>query len=39
MNFQNMPELGWAYGYPTVLAIMVAIDAGLFLRLRKAGWL
>jgi magnesium transporter len=39
MNFQNMPELAWAYGYPTALAIMLGIDAWLFVRLRKAGWL
>ncbi len=39
MNFQNMPELSWAYGYPTALAIMVGIDTWLFIRLRKAGWL
>jgi magnesium transporter len=39
MNFQYMPELGWAYGYPTALAIMLGIDAWLFVRLRRAGWL
>ena len=39
MNFQNMPELGWAFGYPTALALMVGIDAWLFVRLREAGWL
>jgi magnesium transporter len=39
MNFQNMPELTWAYGYPTALAIMLAIDTWLFVRLRRAGWL
>ena len=39
MNFQNMPELSWAYGYPTALAIMLAIDTWLFVRLRRAGWL
>jgi magnesium transporter len=34
-----MPELGWVYGYPTALGLMVAIDAYLFYRLRKAKWL
>jgi magnesium transporter len=39
MNFEHMPELGWRYGYWTVVGIMVAIDAWLFYRLRKAKWL
>lgn len=39
MNFRNMPELSWELGYPTVVGTMVAIDAWLFYRLRKAGWL
>jgi biopolymer transport protein ExbB/TolQ len=34
-----MPELGLRYGYLTVVALMVAIDAYLFYRLRKAKWL
>ena len=39
MNFEHMPELQWGWGYPLALALMVAIDAALFLRFRKAGWL
>ena len=39
MNFSQMPELQWAYGYPTVLGLMVAIDGYLFYRFRKARWL
>jgi magnesium transporter len=39
MNFEHMPELGWRYGYWTVVGIMVALDAWLFYRLRKAKWL
>lgn len=39
MNFQNMPELSWSFGYPASLAIMAAIDGYLFFRFRKAGWL
>jgi magnesium transporter len=39
MNFVHMPELGWKFGYLTVVALMVAIDAYLFYRLRKARWL
>ena len=39
MNFEHMPELKWAYGYPLSLAIMVVIDAYLFYRFRRSGWL
>jgi magnesium transporter len=39
MNFQNMPELKWAYGYPLVMGVMAAIDGFLFWRFRRAGWL
>ena len=39
MNFEHMPELKWAWGYPFSLAMMVLIDVVLFLRFRKAGWL
>jgi magnesium transporter len=39
MNFEVMPELRWAWGYPATLAVMVAIDVYLFLRFRKAKWL
>jgi magnesium transporter len=39
MNFENMPELRWAWGYPVTIAVMVGIDSYLFYRFRKAGWL
>ena len=39
MNFDVMPELRWAYGYPFSLAAMLGIDVYLFRRFRKAGWL
>lgn len=39
MNFKNMPELSWEFGYPVALAIMAILDTVLFYRLRKAGWL
>jgi magnesium transporter len=39
MNFKFMPELGWQYGYPVTIAVMVAIDVFLFTRFRKAGWI
>jgi magnesium transporter len=39
MNFEHMPELDWSFGYPLSIALMAAIDAVLFFRFRKAGWL
>ncbi len=39
MNFTHMPELDWRFGYPTAVGAMVAIDAYLVYRFRKAGWL
>jgi magnesium transporter len=38
MNFKHMPELDWSIGYPLVIFAMVAIDALLFLRFRRAKW-
>jgi magnesium transporter len=39
MNFQNIPELHFKFGYPMCLAIMLIVDLILFRRFRKAGWL
>lgn len=39
MNFKQMPELNWDYGYPMALVIMFAIDIVLFFKFRRAGWL
>lgn len=39
MNFANMPELTWRYGYYAVLGVTVAICAYLYYRFRKSGWL
>ena len=39
MNFDNMPELKWQYGYPLVLGVIVAICGWLYWRFRKNGWI
>jgi magnesium transporter len=39
MNFQHMPELGWAFGYPFALALMVVSSVCLFVNFRHRGWL
>jgi magnesium transporter len=39
MNFEVMPELRAAWGYPAIVAGTVLACAGLYVRLRRAGWL
>jgi magnesium transporter len=39
MNFKNMPELQWEYGYPAALLFIVAVCGLLFRRFKHAGWL
>jgi len=44
MNFDraspyNMPELGWRFGYPFALGLMLAVAGGLLWQFRKKGWL
>ena len=39
MNFQYMPELGWKYGYETILVGMAAVCSGLWLGFKRSGWL
>jgi magnesium transporter len=39
MNFKNMPELEWTYGYPVSIAAMVVADIWLYIRFKKARWL
>jgi magnesium transporter len=39
MNFQNMPELGWKYGYFGVLGIMAVIVTVLVTVFKRRKWL
>lgn len=39
MNFENMPELKFQYGYPVALGLMFCTCGYLYYRFRKAGWL
>ena len=39
MNFQNMPELKWEYGYPMALVVVTTLCTYLYYRFRKSGWL
>ena len=39
MNFHNMPELGWRWGYPLVLLVMAGIAAGMMVFFRRRKWI
>ena len=39
MNFDNMPELHWRYGYPLALVAMAALSALLYRMFRSRDWL
>jgi magnesium transporter len=39
MNFENMPELHWPWGYHAALAVMGGVCGILYWRFKKAGWL
>jgi len=39
MNFDNMPELRWKYGYFVVLGVMVVVGVGLFTYFRNRKWI
>lgn len=39
MNFENIPELKWHYGYFMILTVMVLVCFGLYRAFKKSGWL
>jgi magnesium transporter len=39
MNFDNMPELSWAWGYPLVLLLMASVCGFLYRTFRRNHWL
>jgi magnesium transporter len=39
MNFEHMPELGWWFGYPMSLMLMVATSWALWMVFKRSGWL
>jgi len=39
MNFEHMPELGWTYGYPSILALMLVACGTLYRQFKRVGWL
>ena len=39
MNFDHMPELGWAHGYPLALFLMALTSATLYAVFNCATWI
>ena len=39
MNFTNMPELHWRYGYLAIMSVIVGFCGYLYYRFSKSGWL
>ena len=39
MNFADMPELHWEYGYFAIIAAILAICVGLYVQFRRNNWL
>jgi magnesium transporter len=39
MNFRDMPELSWQFGYPVTVGVMLAICTLLWTAFRRSGWL
>lgn len=39
MNFDHMPELRWVWSYPTLIAIMAALEVLLYRLFKRRGWL
>jgi magnesium transporter len=39
MNFRFMPELGWPYGYPAIMGVMILTAAGMLVYFRRRRWM
>ncbi len=39
MNFDDMPELHWSFGYPLVLAVMAGICLILYRAFKRSDWI
>ncbi len=39
MNFKNMPEIEWYYGYPFALSLMAAITTSMLFYFRRQKWI
>jgi len=39
MNFEHIPELGWRFGYPFALALMLLFSIALYMVFKRRRWL
>ena len=39
MNFEHMPELGWEWGYPAVMTLVLTVGIVMLIHARRRGWL
>lgn len=39
MNFDDMPELHWQFGYPMAIGLMLAVGVGLWVLFRRNRWM
>jgi magnesium transporter len=39
MNFTNMPELSWTFGYPAAIGLMIVLSVILWTLFRRHHWL
>jgi magnesium transporter len=39
MNFDAMPELGWAFGYPFAVLLMAVVCVSLYFIFKRRDWL
>lgn len=39
MNFHNMPELDWKYGYPVIVILMIVVSIVIYFWVYSKGWL
>ena len=39
MNFHNMPELGWSFGYPFAIGVMLVLCAVMYAIFKRNKWL
>lgn len=39
MNFVDMPELSWRFGYPVCMLVIASLCGYVYSRFKKAGWL
>ena len=39
MNFDDMPELHWAFGYPMALGMMFGVALLLYIFFRRSDWM